>query len=121
MTARYAPATFCARKSSFTLPRCARSSQQIAFLRPRLVAIKYHRAARHQLVQEIEVTVVAREDRGADFARLQIDQAVVQQLPLLAFAARELTQPVRLAGKHSGLAPDLGVGRKQPVPRNVAL
>ena len=81
--------------------------------------VEYHRAARHQLLQKIEVLHIAREDRRADLAGLQVDQAVVEQPALLSLIGRDVPEPQRLAGEHAGFAPEVGVRREQAVPRDV--
>ena len=93
--------------------------QRLSVLLVRCPAIENDAAARHNLIEEIKVANIARQDRATQFLRLQIKQGVVKEFSLVALSGGEACQTKQSSRKHSGRAPNIGIDRVKAVAWDV--
>lgn len=75
--------------------------------------------ARNELAEIVEVADISGEDAGAEQARLQANQRIIQKLALVADTLWQSAEAEQLASQHPGLPPSCGFGRMQTMRGNV--
>ena len=83
------------------------------------MTIKQYLTTRDQLVQEIEVTDVAREYGTSELTGLKIQQGVVEELAFVSLVPGQFTQAKQHPRQDAGHSPDIILRGLQSVRRDI--